>query len=101
MADRPVQQALQLLFQRLPFHAQDQVAAIPADADHAGFRGRRDRQAAFTHERAALAQRDQAGALQRDADQVVAGDVAGIDFDFRAVVQVEQRRAAEEHAVQP
>ncbi|MNL30179.1 hypothetical protein D3C87_1519000 [compost metagenome] len=101
MLDGPVQQALQLMFKRLAFHAQDQVAAVAADADDAGFGRRRNRQAARLHGRAALAQRDQARALQRDADQVVAGDVARVDLDFGAVVQIKQRGVAEEHAVQP
>ncbi|MNX54419.1 hypothetical protein D3C86_851450 [compost metagenome] len=35
--DGPVQQALQLMLKRLAFHAQDQVAAVAADADDAGF----------------------------------------------------------------
>ncbi|MNP25937.1 hypothetical protein D3C76_1187650 [compost metagenome] len=99
LLERPVEQLEQLALQRVTLHPQDQVAAILVDADQAALRRRGNGQAALLHRHAALAQGDCARTLQGDADQVIAFDVAGVDFHLRTVMQVEQRGTAKKHPI--
>ncbi len=100
LTQTPVEQHLQLTLEGLAIDAQNQVAAVLVDTNKTAFRRRRNGQPTLAQNRALLAQADHAAAFQGDPNQVVATDIAGVDFHRCTVVQIEQRRAAEKHAIQ-
>ncbi|MNE13318.1 hypothetical protein D3C80_1061500 [compost metagenome] len=101
LAQAAAEQALQLRLQGITVDTQDQVAAL-AIGDDAALRERRgNAQVARLHRRAAPPVGHFAVPLQGNAEQVLIGNVADGDLHRRAIAQVEQRRIAEKHPVEP